>query len=83
MMTSYHQGCRATSTNPQDFKYYLLFFKLANTKTICKKVENYEIVVHWSNRVENMFFVSFVFFFFFFWKMMKTRVQKLGDDKLV
>jgi hypothetical protein len=55
MMTSYHQGCCATSTNPQDLKYHLLFFKLASAKTICKKVENYEIVVHWSNAVKNDF----------------------------
>jgi hypothetical protein len=40
-----------------------LFFKLANAKTICKKVKNYEIVVHWSNRVKNMFFMSFVFIY--------------------
>jgi hypothetical protein len=50
------------------FFFYLLFFKFVDAKTIGKKVEKYEMVVHWSNRVENMcfFFVSFVFFFFFF-----------------
>jgi len=48
--------------------FYLLFFKFVDAKTIGKKVEKYEMVVHWSNRVENMcfFFLCFLYFFFFF-----------------